>query len=394
MKTNKIIASTISSLIVIALSLSVLTPALAVSQADINNLKDKQQQISAAKTELQTQITQLDTQISTLMERKKALDEQNELAQQEIELINEQIDLYNKLIEQKAKELEEAKAAEAEQKEALRVRMRSMEENGSLSYLAVVFEASSFSDLLSRIDFISEIMKYDKQLEDAYIAARQHVEDVKAEYEATKAEHEATKLELEQKKAELEASINEGTALIIALEADVEGYRTQFAASEAQEAQIGTEIDRLVAELEAQQSAGQGGSITGTGTYVWPLPGYSPGSAYGWRMHPIQGVMKFHAGEDIGAPTGTPILAADSGTVILSTYGSGYGNYVTISHGNGRVTLYGHMSSRAVAAGDTVTQGQTIGYVGSTGMSTGPHLHFEVRVNGSTTDPKSYFNFG
>ena len=110
-------------------------------------------------------------------------------------------------------------------------------------------------------------------------------------------------------------------------------------------------------------------------------------------MHPILGVMKFHAGEDIGAPSGTPILAADSGTVILAGVNGGYGNCVMISHGNGRVTLYGHMSSIAVSNGASVTQGDVIGYVGSTGLSTGPHLHFEVRVDGATTDPKSYFNF-
>ena len=395
MKTNKIIASTISSLIVIALSLSVLTPALAVSQADINNLKDKQQQISAAKTELQTQITQLDTQISTLMERKKALDEQNELAQQEIELINEQIDLYNKLIEQKAKELEEAKAAEAEQKEALRVRMRSMEENGSLSYLAVVFEASSFSDLLSRIDFISEIMKYDKQLEDAYIAARQHVEDVKAEYEATKAEHEATKLELEQKKAELEAQIADALEVISSLESDIENYKKQFDANTAQEQSLRSQIDTAIAELERQQqeTVNNGGAISsGSGSFMWPTPSTTyVSSPFGTRFHPIFHENRFHSGIDIAAASGATIVAADSGTVVSAIYSSSYGNYVVISHGNGNSTLYAHMSSMAVTSGQAVTKGQTIGYVGSTGWSTGAHLHFEIKIGGQLVDPQSQF---
>ncbi len=397
MKASKKLVSVFCITLAMSLMFSAVCSAFAVSQADIDNLKKKQSDIAASKTQLQAQISQLDTQISSVMERKQALDEQNELAQQEIELINEQIALYDKLIEQKAKELEDAKKAEEEQKAALRVRMRAMEESGSFSYIAIVFEAADFTDLLSRLDFISSVMKYDKELENAYIAAVEHVSEVKAEYEVTQKEQEQTRAELEAKKAELEASIAEATALIAELEANIEEYRAQYEASEAQATEISAEIDKLVAALEAQQAASQGGSasITGTGSYVWPLPGYSPGSAYGWRMHPILGVMKFHAGEDIGAPSGTPIIAADSGTVILSTYNAGgYGNYVTISHGNGHVTLYGHMSSRAVAAGDTVSQGQVIGYVGSTGMSTGPHLHFEVRVNGSTTDPKSYFNFG
>ena len=393
MKASRKTAVVLSIVMVLTLAVSIFTPAFAVTQSQIDSLKDKQQQVSAAKDALESQMAQLDVELSTVMERKAALDEQNQLAQQEIELINEQIDLYTQLIEKKAQELEEAKAAEAKQAEELRVRMRVMEENGKLSYFSILFKATSFTDFLSKLDDISRIMEYDKALEEAYIAARQHVEDVKAEYEATKAENEAKKIELEEKKAQLEIRIEEATQLIVQLEADIEEYKIQYEASEAQEAEISSQIDKLVKELERQQAAAGGGSITGTGSYIWPLPGYSPGSAYGWRMHPILHVMKFHAGEDIGAPSGTPILASDSGTVVLSTYGSGYGNYVTISHGGGRVTLYAHMSSRAVEAGAAVTQGQVIGYVGSTGMSTGPHLHFEVRVNGATTDPKSYFNF-
>ena len=132
-----------------------------------------------------------------------------------------------------------------------------------------------------------------------------------------------------------------------------------------------------------------------TGSYIWPLPGYTPGSAYGWRIHPIWGDRRFHAGEDIAAPSGTPILAADSGlATVVPNNGNGYGNYIIINHGGGRTTLYAHMSAFAISNGQSVTQGQVIGYVGSTGNSTGPHLHFETRINGATTDPKSYFSFG
>ena len=129
-----------------------------------------------------------------------------------------------------------------------------------------------------------------------------------------------------------------------------------------------------------------------TGTYIWPLPGYTPGTrTYGYRMHPILGYMRFHSGQDIGAPSGTSIIAADSGTVSVATYDSSYGNYVTVYHSNGTYTLYAHMSSLAVSAGQTVSQGQVIGYVGTTGSSTGNHLHFEVRVNGNRVDPVNYF---
>ena len=148
----------------------------------------------------------------------------------------------------------------------------------------------------------------------------------------------------------------------------------------------------MIAELERQEAAK---NIVSTGYYIWPLPGYTPGSAYGWRIHPIWGDRRFHAGEDIAAPSGTPILAADSGlATVVPNNGNGYGNYIIINHGGGRTTLYAHMSAFAISNGQSVTQGQVIGYVGSTGNSTGPHLHFETRINGATTDPKSYFSFG
>lgn len=400
MKTRKV-AAVICVVLVLAIIASLLLSAfgggLAATQAEIDALKQQQAAIADQKDQLSGQIESLQGEMETMLELKAALDEQNELARQEIELINEQIALYEELVEKKAQELEEAIAQEEEQKEALRVRMRNMEETSSFSYIAILFKASSFTDLLSRIDSVNSIMQRDKELEDAYIAAREHVEEVKAEYEATLAEHEATKIELEVKKAALEREIEAAYTLILQLDADIEKYKEEFAANEAAEAALNSQINDMIAELERQQQQQAVGSyVTGTGTYKWPVPGYyvSPSeNTYGWRVHPIFGDNRFHYGTDIGAPSGTGILAADSGTVAIATYSSSYGNYVVISHGNGVSTLYAHMSSMAVSAGASVNQGDTIGYVGSTGWSTGPHLHFEVRVNGSSTDPLSYSYF-
>ena len=267
-----------------------------------------------------------------------------------------------------------------------------MEENGSYTYLSLLFGSQSLGELLSNLDMIGEIMEADQRSYDEYVAARENSERIQAEYESMLTDLDAKQAELEDEQAALEEQIAHAQQLIVELEAQIETDREAYEAELAREAELESQIQDMIAELERQEAAN---SITSTGTYIWPLPGYSPGSAYGWRIHPIWGDMRFHAGEDIGAPSGTPILAADSGVAtVIPNNGNGYGNYIMINHGGGRVTLYAHMSAFAVSNGATVTQGQVIGYVGSTGNSTGPHLHFEVRVNGATTDPKSYFSFG
>lgn len=369
--------------------------AFAVTQSEIDALKSQQSAIAQQKKALSAKLTDLQSKQDSAIAQKTALDEQNELARQEIELINEQIDLYNGLIEEKAKELEKAKEDEAAQKEALRVRMRAMEESGSLTYISILFEASDFSDLLARMDFISTVMKYDKDLEDKYIAAVQHVADVKAEYEATLKEQEAAKVELEAKKAELEKQIAAAIVVITSLEKDIEKYKTEYAANESQEAAVRSQIDAKIKELEKQQKEQQqnGGTVTtGTGKFMWPIPSCTTiGSGFGYRIHPIFGDKRFHSGVDISAASGATIVAADAGTVVTAVYSSSYGNYVVISHGSGNSTLYAHMSSMAVSAGQTVTKGQTIGYVGSTGWSTGAHCHFEIKIGGTLVDPMGQF---
>lgn len=397
MKTKKAVSVICIILVLVlvgSLIFSAIGGAFAVSQSQIDALQQQQDAIEKQKEDLTNQIGALESEMFTVLEKKEALDEKNELARQEIEIINEQIALYEELIQKKAEELEEAKALEAEQKEALRVRIRAMEESGSLSYISILFKAASFTDLLSRLDSINSIMERDKELEDAYIAAREHVEEVKAEYEATLAEQQVKKVELEEKKAQLELEIAAACQLIKDLEADIEAQRAAEDAADAQMAALGNQINDLIAELEREQAAGGGNVVVGTGSYIWPLPGIYPTSnTYGMRFHPIFHEWRFHAGTDIGANSGTPIIAADSGTIAVAGNGGGYGNYVVINHSNGRSTLYAHMSSIAVSYGQGVTQGDTIGYVGSTGYSTGPHLHYEVRVNGVTTDPMSYYNF-
>ena len=385
----------LSSVLALILAVTALTPGvgvLAVSQAQIDALEEQRDELKAQREEMQAGIDELEGQHADLMEQKTALDNQNEVYRQEIELIEEQVELYAALVEQKEREVEQATADENEQLANYRRHVRAMEENGRFSYLSILFGSRSLGELLSNLDMIGEIMEADQRSYEQYTAAREESERIQAEYELMLTDLGEKQAELEDEKAALEAQIEEAQQLIVELEEQLETDRAAYEEQLAKEQALESEIQNMIAELERQEAAN---SIVSTGTYIWPLPGYSPGSAYGWRIHPIWGDMRFHAGEDIGAPSGTPILAADSGiATVIPNNGNGYGNYIMINHGGGRVTLYAHMSGFAISNGQSVTQGQTIGYVGSTGNSTGPHLHFEVRVNGATTDPKSYFSFG
>ena len=353
------------------------TDVFAVTQSQIDALEQQQEELQAKREEMEAGLAQLEGEHATLLEQKTALDEQNEVYRQEIELIQEQVDLYTSLVEQKAQEVELATQAESDQLATYRRHVRAMEENGSYTYLSLLFGSQSLGELLSNLDMIGEIMEADQRSYDEYVAARENSERIQAEYESMLTDLDAKQAELEDEQAALEEQITHAQQLIVELEAQIETDREAYEAELAREAELESQIQDMIAELERQEAAN---SITSTGTYIWPLPGYSPGSAYGWRIHPIWGDMRFHAGEDIGAPSGTPILAADSGVAtVIPNNGNGYGNYIMINHGGGRVTLYAHMSAFAVSNGATVTQGQLKGYVGSTGTSTGP---------------KSYFSFG
>lgn len=385
-------AAAFLALVILALALMPAGPALAVSQSEIDALEEQRDELKAQREEMQAGIDELKNQQAGVLEQKRALDEQNEVYRQELELIEEQVSLYTRLVDEKAAELEKATADEAEQLAIYKQHVRAMEENGEYTYLSIIFGSKSLSQLMSNLDMICEIMDADKRIYDQYTAAREDAEEIKAEYETTLSALADKQAEYEAEKADLEAKIAEANDMIAQLEEEINSNYDLYLEVLAQEEALESDIQNMIAEMERQEAAN---SITSTGTYIWPLPGYSPGSAYGWRMHPIYHEMRFHAGEDIGAPSGTPILAADSGmATVIADNGNGYGNYIMINHGGGRVTLYAHMSAFAISNGATVSQGQVIGYVGSTGNSTGPHLHFEVRVNGATTDPKSYFNFG
>lgn len=386
-------------------------------QSQIDEIEKQKEELQSQREDMEANLSSLMAERETALEQKALLDEQNQYAQEEIELINEQISLYNNLLEEKSAELEDAQAAESEQYDLYCKRVRAMEENGSYTYLDMIFNCGSIGELLSAMDDISEIMKADQRLFEQYKTARENTEKVLGEYEDTLSGLNDKQSELETRRAELERQIEEATALIADLDEDIEQAQQEYLANEAAEQALNDQMNQIAWEMWQQEQAqkeeennnnntGDSGSTGGnsgtggdsgsaaTGTYIWPCPSSTYiTSRYGNRIHPIFGTERFHSGIDIGANEGATVLAADGGTVTVATYSSSYGNYVMIYHTNGTYTLYAHMSSLAVSAGQTVTQGQTIGYVGSTGWSNGPHLHFEIRnANGGTEDPTAYFS--
>ena len=373
-------------------------------QEEIDALEQQKQQLQSQQQSIQSNINDLVAQQADVIEQKAAMDEKNELARQEIELINEQIEVYTDLIDDKAKELEAAEKTEQEQLELYKKRVRSMEENGSYTYLDILFQCRSLSDVLSAIDMIGEIMESDKRLYEQYKESRENTERIKGEYEQTLVLLGEKQETLEAEKAELEKQIAAAVEVINQLENDIEAAKAEYAKAAAAEAAAQASINAIIAQMQAEEEAARqeaanngqdytGTGSTATGTYIWPCPSCTyVTSRFGMREHPLFGDERPHTGIDIGAQAGAEVIAADSGTVAVATYSSSYGNYVTIYHSNGDYTLYAHMSSLTVTAGQNVTQGDVIGYVGSTGWASGPHLHFEIRVNGSTVDPTSYFS--
>lgn len=376
----------------------------AVTQSEIDALEAQRDELRQRRDNVQEQLASLEDSMEDMLERKSALDEQSVLLGRDIELINEQISLYEGIIADKKAAAEKAAAEEQEHYTLYCERVRDMEENSAWSYLSYVLGADGISELIARLTDISDIMSYDKRLQQEYEAARQRADAALAEYEAVQEAQRQKQAELLDSQTELEEKISASAEIIDALESDIDSYMDYEESVAAEMAEVQAEIDAKAEELRKQQEAEEAkknpavsqptvGTVSG-GYYMWPSATTYITSPFGPRVHPIYGQLKPHTGVDIGAWYGTEIYAAASGTVSLAVvdYSSvGYGTYVAIYHPNGTTTLYAHMSSLAVSAGQTVTQGQVIGYVGSTGASNGPHIHFEIRVNGACVDPMLYF---
>ncbi len=389
-RTTRLISCAIAGILVIALLASMLATGLTFAGAaeDVDELQDKLSSLEDEKAAVKEKIAELTQQASDVEATRAALQSEIDLTKEEISTVEAYIDRLQEQIDVKTTELKAAEAALEQKEEEFALTVRTTYEQGDSSYLEVLLNSSSFSDLLSRMEIITAIMEDNKKIVAEYTAAKEDIAQKKQELQDTQDDQKEYQENLSYKVDELAASEAEQAAL----QESIEAYKAE---SEAEYDRISNEmqdVSNQIAALSAQSAAA--GGVPYSGTFVWPTPSCTTtSSVYGYRVHPIYGTVKFHAGEDIPASYGAEILAAASGTVTTAGWVSGYGNYTVIDHGGGTMTAYGHQSSILVSVGQYVEQGQVIGYVGSTGNSTGPHLHFEVYQNGSTVDPKSFFSF-
>ena len=351
-----------------------LSPAAAVTWADVNDLKDEAGDLADQRKELESQLDALADDKSEALKRKDLLDQQITNLSSQIRNVEAQISTYETLITQTEAELAEAQEKEEAQYELFCSRVRDMEKRGTVSYWSVLFRATSFTDLLGRLDIINEIMDADQAVID--------------ELKALQEEIETKKTELETSKNDLDVQRTKANQLVQEIESNESEYQSTLDAIEAEEESIQKKIVQLSQQLAAQNGSSSSAALGG---YIWPVSSRRITSPFGNRNTGIAGASTNHKGVDIGGVYYTSqVHAAKAGTVIISTYSSSYGNYVVVSHGSGNTTLYAHMSSRSVSVGDYVNQGDVLGITGSTGISSGPHLHFEITENGTRVNPLNY----
>ena len=429
-----ILAGLMAALMILTLILSLLpTRASAASSSEIrkqiNELKNQKKEIQAQIEDLKDQYQENENEIADIVARKNIIDQEIGLLHAQITNITEQISAFSVLVADKQDELDNAQTRFEQMNEDCKVRIRAMEEEGSLTYWEVLFRATSFSNLLDRLTMVEEIAASDirrlQELSDAADAvevSRQELALEKEELDATKAELDATQAQLDEKREEADALIQELLSHAEELEElreqkEKEDEELMAHIAEMEQAYNRAKEEEWLAYIATattaapttQPGGGDGGIDFGNGggsnnsggnnnagstSWIRPCNYVKVTSPYGFREQPTVGASRFHQGIDLGAPAGTTIVASRAGTVTSAGYSNSLGWYVTINHGDGFSSMYGHMLGPAyVSSGTYVSQGKSIGGVGSTGISTGNHLHFAILYNGAYQNPAAYVAF-
>lgn len=348
-------------------------------QSGLTNVKELKKSLEASKTNLANYITELDANLAEI--------------QANIEELKTKVSQKEEEIAVKTQELEEALAVQKAQYEAMKARIKFMYEKGDSLYLELVFTSSSFSEMLNKAEYVESLARYDRKMLDEYVAYAEYVALCKEGLEEEKSVLDEAKKAVEEEEASLNELIAAKETEINAVSSDIKNKEAAIAEYEADIASQNETIlalEKIVAEERKKLAAEQGRKYDG-GIFTWPAPSYTRISdEYGSRMHPTLGIEKFHNGIDMAAPGGSPILAAYNGKVVAADYSSSMGNYIMIDHGDSLYTIYMHASALYVSKGAEVSKGDKIAAVGSTGRSTGNHLHFSVRLNGNYVNPRNY----
>lgn len=360
-----------------------LTCSVPVLADDVSQLKQQQQQINSEKNAVQSQIKETKREKTERVKQLNELNAEMNRVQQTLDELNAEIATTSEKISYTEMEISNKQRDYDGRLAIFNLRLKEMYQYGEVNFLEVLLNSSSLSDFLTRFEYLKYIANNDKKLLDDVTAIKASLEQEKQSLDEMKASLEISKKNQMAKSSELETATQAQQQLVNQINSDLNAQFELLEDLEAESNAIASQIKAIQAKNSANTKA--------PGAYLWPCPSSRTiTSEYGYRIHPISGVKKLHTGMDIGAKSGSDIIAAAGGTVIMAQYYGGYGNCVIIDHGGGVSTLYAHMSSIGVKNGQTVTAGQSIGKVGSTGNSTGPHLHFEVRINGNTQNPRNY----
>ena len=388
MKKKKVFISVAAIILTIVFVVSFIASAFPARATELSEqLAGAQSQRKAAEQEL-----------ANIQNKKKSAESDKVRLAGEIEALNGQIasvqaeiTATNAKLVAKEVELADAEAACEAQFTSFKTRARIMYENGPSTYIEILFGSGSFSEFMSNIQIVKSLLDYDNRILEERKAVREEIALQKAEIESIKANQETRKKTLTEMKSTLSAKQQAQSAVIAQLDSEAATVKKRIEEQKAEESRIQNMINQAVSQQKTQTVSTV--TSSGTGTMQWPCPSTRyVTSEFGSRSRPVAGASTNHKGLDIGGGMGADIVAADSGMVLFSGNSSSYGKYIVLSHGNGTTTLYAHCSQLLVSAGASVTKGQVIAKVGSTGISSGPHLHFEVSVNGERKNPRDYVN--
>lgn len=366
------------------LALSLLISLSVTGTALADDLEDQLADLQRQAEEQQAKTNEASAKVESVSERLRQIQEELRVATAEYKEVKGQLDSVEDKISDNTELLEKTEADLKVKNKKLQQRVRDIYINGQISYVDVLFGAKDFADLMTRMDVLKRIIKHDYDLIMKVKEEKATVENTRAQLEKDKAEAEVLVTDAQAKKAKVEDKESEQQVLLDQAVYDRDTSERMYEEIMAASQEVANMIRR-----SQMSSAGYSGAPAGAGGMIWPISGPIT-SEFGWRTHPIFGTARFHSGLDIGGDYGMPIYAAASGTVIYAGWISGYGNAVIIDHGGGVTTLYGHNDSLNVSEGENVAQGQVIAMCGSTGNSTGPHCHFEVRENGEPVSPYGY----